>query len=379
MNREYWVVAALLAAGMVAPASAQTLSFTVDCASGESIEQAVTRGDARKPLLVTVRGTCTESVTISREDVTLRGDPQVGGTVVGVPGRDTILITASRVNIENLDIIGGSIGIRLQGPFYAGVSNSSVSGTSGNGILVRAGDIAIIGTTVDGAGNSGLTLTRGAAARVVNSRFLNSTYAGIYADSNSTANVSGGEMTGNGSHGAQFEGSSHGTLRNNQISGNAESGIVVSESQSTIAGNIITENGAHGVLAQAAATVGLSGNTITFNGADGVSGYLGSTLVLYPNDISWNMASGVFCRANCTLQISGGTITGNGEVGVSVSFASRVIFAGPEITEGAGNQAWVDLWCGDRESSVDGAEGLTVDGGVFFSGDIIETCTGFDD
>lgn len=379
MNTRYWVAGALLAAGMVAPVSAQTLSFTVDCASGQSIEQAVTRGDARKPLLLIVRGTCNESVTISRDDVTLRGDPQVGGTVVGVTGRDTILISASRVNIEDLNVVGGNIGIRLQGPFFAGVSNSSVRDTSGNGILVRAGDIAISGTTVDGAGNSALALHRGASARVLNSRFLNSRYAGVFANTNSTADVSGSEMTANGSHGAQFEGSSHGTLRNNLISGNAASGIVVSESQATIAENTITTNGAHGVLAQAAATVGLSGNTISANEQSGVVGYLGPTLVLYPNDISGNGGNGVFCRANCTLQISGATITDNGDIGVSVMLASRVIFSGPDITYGGGNRGWVDLWCGDKESSVDGAEGLTVDGGVFFEGSVADTCTGFDD
>jgi parallel beta-helix repeat protein len=379
MKRGYLVAAALLAVGMVSSASAQAISFTVDCARGQSIGQALERGDARKLLLVIVRGTCSESVAINREDVTLRGDPQVGGTLIGTPGRDTVLISASRVNIEDLDIVGGNIGIRLQGPFYAGVRNSSVRDTNGNGILVRAGDIAISGTTVDGAGNSGLALHRGASARVVNSRFLNSQYAGVFANSNSTADVSGSEITGNGSHGAQFEGSSHGTLTSNQISGNAESGIVVSESQATIAENTIIANGAHGVLAQAAATVGMNGNTITGNGGDGVSGYLGPTLVLYPNDISWNMANGVFCMANCTMQIDGGTITGNGEVGVAVMMASRVIFAGPEITAGAGNQSWVDLWCGDKESSVDGAEGLTVSGGVFFAGRISDTCTGFDD
>jgi parallel beta-helix repeat protein len=186
-------------------------------------------------------------------------------------------------------------------------------------------------------------------------------------------------MIANGSHGAQFEGSSHGTLRNNQISGNAGSGIVVSESQATIAENTITENGAHGVLAQAAATVGLSGNTITANEQDGVVGYLGPTLVLYPNNISGNGGYGVFCRANCTLQISGATITDNGNIGVLVMLASRVIFTGPEITYGAGNRGWVDLWCGDKESSVDGAYELTVDGGVYFAGSVADTCTGFDD
>jgi len=64
---------------------------------------------------------------------------------------------------------------------------------------------------------------------------------------------------------------------------------------------------------------------------------------------------------------------------VLVMLASRVIFTGPEITYGGGNRGWVDLWCGDKESSVDGVVGMTVDGEVFFNGTVSDTCTGFDD
>jgi hypothetical protein len=379
MNTKYWVAGALLAAGMVAPALAQTATFTVDCAGGQSIQQAVTRGDARKPLLVIVRGTCNEAVAINRDDVTLRGDPEVGGTVVGIPGRDTILISASRVNIENLDIIGGNIGIRLQGPFYAGVSDSHVSGASNTGILVREGAIAISETTVEDGGNNGLALRRGAVGRVLNSQFSGSKFAGIYVYGNSTAEVSGSEMNANGSHGVQFEGGSRGGLSGNLISGNAGSGVIVNASNVTLGNNAITANAGHGVVAEAAAIVGLSGNTITLNELNGVIGYLGPTLVMRGDDVSSNSETGVYCRMNCTLQIGDGTITGNGHHGVLVMLGSRVIFEGPETTDGTGNQGGMDLWCGDSESSVDGAEGLTVDGGVYFAGSVAETCTGFDD
>jgi hypothetical protein len=48
------------------------------------------------------------------------------------------------------------------------------------------------------------------------------------------------------------------------------------------------------------------------------------------------------------------------------------------VTTASGN-GWVDLWCGDSETSVDGVDGLSVDGGDFFDGSVSDTCTGFND
>jgi hypothetical protein len=370
MNRGYWVAAALLVAGMIAPASAQTISFTVDCASGQSIEQAVTRGDARKPLLVIVRGTCNESVTISRDNVTLRGDPELGGTVVGVAGRDTILVYANWVELDELTIVGGTTGIRLQGPFFAGVYNTHVMDTTGPGIGVRAGDIAIIGTTVERAGTSALIMQRGASARIVGSRFWGSNSSGLYVETNSTINVNASQIGGNGGHGVEIVSGSWGSIAGTQIVDN-ETGILVRSSQALIGpNNHIASNRQHGVLAEAGGTADLRSNTITSNYHNGVSGHLGPTLVLHGNEISNNSESGVFCSANCTLQIGGAGITGNGQHGVLVRLGSMLILEGPGTTYADWN-GWWGVWCGDKESSVSGLE--------YFSGSVSDTCTGFDD
>ena len=55
------------------------------------------------------------------------------------------------------------------------------------------------------------------------------------------------------------------------------------------------------------------------------------------------------------------------------------IFAAPTTTVTATGNGWVDLWCGDSETSVDGVDDLSVDGGDFFDGTVDEACTGFDD
>ena len=114
-------VVTLIAIGLMPTASAQTLTVTVDCSRGQTITHALRQGDSRKPLVVVVRGTCNEHVSISRDDVTLRGQPGTEATVNGPDsGTDTIVILKDTVNIEDLTVTGGFNGIRLQGPFLRG-------------------------------------------------------------------------------------------------------------------------------------------------------------------------------------------------------------------------------------------------------------------
>jgi hypothetical protein len=66
---------ALTAIWTLPSASAQANTFTVDCNRGQKLANALRQGDFRKPLVINVRGTCREFVTIARDNVTLRGDP----------------------------------------------------------------------------------------------------------------------------------------------------------------------------------------------------------------------------------------------------------------------------------------------------------------
>jgi parallel beta-helix repeat protein len=373
-------VTTLMATGMLGSASAQSITYTVDCSKGQTISSAIERGDARKSLVIVVRGTCNEYVAISRDDVTLRGDPGVGGAVNG-PGSTApaIFIAGARAYVEGLTVTGGANGILVSGPFVASITNVEVRNpASGSAVVVRGGgDLSISGSTLMQA-NIGLQLLRGSSARVVgNTEIRDNTGSGVYVDLNSTVNVSGGsKILANGGHGIDLENGSQGAISNSEIAGN-RTGIVVSASGANIgANNLIHNNREHGVLAQAAATVGFSNNTITYNNENGVFGYLGSTLVLQGNEIA-NNGTGVACRADCTMQIAGANIHDNTNVAVSVMLDSRSIFMPPVTT--AARNGWVDLWCGDKKSSVDGVDGLSYDGGDFFAGSVSSTCVGFSD
>jgi len=364
-------VVTIIAIGAVTTASAQSLTVTVDCSRGQTIARALEQGDSRKPLVVVVRGTCNEHVSINRDDVTLRGEPGTGAAVNGPDaGTDTIVILKDTANIEDLTVTGGFNGIRLQGPSYAGVKNVLVRNTANNGIIVRAGDIAIENSTVEYAGGSGLVLGRAASARIFgNSHFRYSHFSGIYAQNNSTFVVNGGTVSDNEGHGINVDYGSDGTIGNVEIFNNAI-GIMVSTSHASVGGgNYIHHNREHGVVAQAGAVLGVNGTTVKYNAQTGVLGYLGATVVMSSNEVMENGESGVFCLNDCTLQISGDRITGNAHHGIGVQRRSTLILLEPQ-TDASGN-VWVDLWCGDKESSVDL--------GSNFIGDVDPACTGFDD
>jgi len=275
------------------------------------------------------------------------------------------------VNIEDLTVMGGFNGIRLQGPFVAGVRRVLVRNTANNGILVRAGDMELLDTTVENAGASGLVLGRAASIRVVNSHFRYSHFMGIYAQNNSTLTINGGTVSDNEGDGINVDYGSDGTISNVEIFGNA-TGIMVSTSHASVGGgNDIHHNREYGVVAQAGAVLGLNGNNVHENGRAGVLGYLGSTMVMNSNEVTGNGESGVFCLNDCTLQVTSDRITGNAHHGIGVQRRSTLIDLGTidEPTDASGN-TWVDVWCGDNESSVEL--------GTNFIGSVDQACTGFD-
>lgn len=102
------VVLGCSVAATLAPATAGADNRIVDCAGGRRLAAALRLPSGRQ-LTVTVRGTCNESVTITRDDVTLRDESPAAGS--GVNG--TIVIDgARRVVVENLTISGPGIGIQ---------------------------------------------------------------------------------------------------------------------------------------------------------------------------------------------------------------------------------------------------------------------------
>ncbi len=362
----------LLATTLSSVASGQSITLAVDCSRGQTIADAIARADARKPLVLLIRGTCNEYVNIARDDVTLRGDPGSGGAVNG-PGSAAAAVTVQgdRTALENLTVTGGATGVLVSGPYSVTMSNVVVQNpASGNAVLVRgSGYLSISGSKLMHA-LTGLNVTRGSSARVSGgTEIRDNSGLGINVNNNGTLLMSGNsKVLDNGGSGVSLETGSTANISATEISGN-QSGIVVTSSSAATIGakNVIHDNREHGILAQAGSMVGVDDNEITGNRDVGVFGYLGATIVMHGNTIA-NNGTGVACRSNCTLQIGGASITGNANHAIVVQLDSTLILEEPE-TVASGNSS-VDLWCGDKESSVDGLDN--------FLGEVSDTCTDFD-
>jgi hypothetical protein len=304
--------------------SANAATFSVDCSKGQTISAALERGSTGKPLLVIVKGTCTEQVTIARDDVTLQGgDPESGATVVGPDsGTDVIVVTGNRTRLENLTITGGNNGIRVQGMFNVDLLKMVVLNSASNGVVVRAGEVSITSSRVEHAGFHGLNLQRQASARIVESGFLNNHDAGIMAQQGSSISARWG---------------------------------------------VIAENGVNGILLTTGSQASLVDSSVISNGSDGIMAYLGSILMLQGGEVALNQQSGVVGSANATLQMAGAGIGGNHGDGIVLMLGSSLILQEPNSS--SSNNDNFALWCSDDESSVNDLGLLDTDGPV--------SCTGF--
>jgi len=343
----------------------QTNTFTVDCSRNQTISAAIARGDIRKPLAINIRGTCTEFVSINRDNVTLHGDP---AATINAPHSDSDLITiaADGITLENLTLTGGYYGIRQDAAYRFVITKTTIQDTRSDGIRVFVGDARVRDSTVQRAGGNGVNLTRGGSLGASNTQFLDNAGSGIRAYGNSTVSASGGTIGANVT-GVLLEAGSHGSFSGVTISENTETGIKVAYSQAIIGGNNVISNNANwGIWVLNGSSAAINGNRIEDNGWDGVSADIGSTLTMIGNQIRRNGAFGVACRTNCTIVDQGDTVENNGAGGILLWQASKLYF-GTNPTHWSGD-GW-GLQCTDKESSVAGLE--------LFDGTVSDTCTDF--
>ncbi len=372
-----WAAAGAFAS--IAASAAPILTVKVDCAQGRTVAHALGQGDERKPLVVIVQGTCNESVTIDRDDVTLLGNTAAGGTVNGPdPAIDTITVTASRVTIDRLRVTGGRNGITATGAKGMAVRNSLVENTGRTGIAYTYGASGIVdGCTVQNNPRDGVVI-ESASATVTNNlvtlngrngvNVVNGASSRIGIDSD---NVLGGNViSSNASSGINLFTGSAAFVAGNTISGNGtipgsgRNGIqVTSATAIIIGGNTITGNPGTGVSTRSASvTIGdtsfgvSSANTITGNGsnptgAGGVFGFLGSTALIRDAVISDNTGSGVILSTGSTGQMFANTIQNNTGDGIRLVIGSGLFLSGPNTSTVTGNAGW-GLNCTDGESSV---------------------------
>jgi hypothetical protein len=379
-------------------------TVTVDCAAGDTIARALTRGDDRKSLTILISGTCSENVVINRSDVKLAAAAP-GATVSGSDTTlDTIRVTGSRVTIDGITVTGGLNGILADGAAGLIVQNSVVQGTGRTGIISARGASAIVdNVVVQNNPRDGIAIESG-SADVINSQITLNTRMGVGVFNAGSArigvdnanNAAGSVITANGVNGIHVVFSASAFIGMNQINGNGTvdptgNGINISNASADIVGgNTISGNSGSGInLRMASALIGdarfglTTVNTITSNGNPtqlaGISAFLGSSVSIRDAIVSQNVGFGVLATTRSTIQILSSTITNNvafapgtGD-GIRVSLGSALSASAPVGTV-TGN-AGFGLQCTDPESSVVNTASLGI--GANGLGGVSPGCTGF--
>lgn len=164
-------------------------SVIVECALGQSIQDALGKKNPDRPLTVVIRGVCTEPVTIKHDDVTLEGD---GGTVAAGVAIDG----ARRVVVAGLTITNpAGDGVTVTNGGSATISNNHIDDNAGYGIFLRHASFAIVNhntmlrngiinpTTVDA---SGIGVSLGSMVRASQNQIGENANTGIEVFDNST-------------------------------------------------------------------------------------------------------------------------------------------------------------------------------------------------
>lgn len=189
----------------------------------EKAAEEVNKGDADEVRVK--KGSFEGGVTFER-GVTLEGAGKGSTTITGT------LTFKKKAELKNLSVKTKSHTAVTLGKNAAGnFKDVDIRDFTGVGIWLTSGD-------------SSLTLE--------DSRVGGSNGKGIYAEAGSKLNVSGSQIVNNKQEGIDIRQNTRGTIKNNTIEGNSESGIelIVGSSDFTVTGNKLQKNGASGIAYQ---------------------------------------------------------------------------------------------------------------------------------
>lgn len=321
-------IAGLAGASLLAVSAAASAAnpVVVDCAAGATVGAALAGSPpVNKAVVIVVKGTCSEHVTIDRNDVRLVADAGGGGITGPDPATDVVLVTGARVTIDGLAISGGRTGITGEGAPRLGIAAVN----NGSARIGFDRDNQVIGNTISDNGANGVHVSFGATATLV-----------------------GNQITGNGTtnsplgrSGIAVYNASVNLVGSNNISGNSGAGIFVRS------GSLLSADPSFGVPTT---------NTVSGNGdagsPGGIAGFLGSSLLVRDMVISGNNGPGLALVINTAAQLFNSQIRDNVTIpapngagdGIRLNFDSSLVVS--SLSSATGNDNF-GLSCGDPESS----------------------------
>jgi len=335
----------LFALASLTPVDPAEAAVVVDCSKpSHSIGDKVGLGD--KDLVIVVKGTCTENVVVTRDDVTLTTDGVTPAAIVALdPARPALVLDgARRVVVDGLaagfSVSGGLFGVSATRGSTLDLRNCAVAGNSANGVVASYGSaVTIDGCTIGPNAGNGAVAANAASLVVTNSTVTGNSAAGITAvrsahvrvgqDAAGTPVVKPVTVSGNGTNGVLITESSAGTVVGGTVQGSGQANVFVGRGSSgqigvgtngLLAGALIRNGATHGIAVEGGnATIVHS--TVTGNGSTGI--------------IVTNAGSARIGILNGNAGYGPVSITGNGETGLHVAIGGAA-FVGATTVDGNG-------------------------------------------
>jgi len=339
-------------------ASPGPANVSVDCAAGQSVQQALDANANATSVNITINGTCTESVNVDRDNVSLSAgaaggltSPMSGAPVIQVEGRQVqiqglaiaggtgVSVNGGWLQATDVNISGGSAAVTVDGGGggNASVFNSSLSGTQnvvdagpggavqlggdnvqgssgGFDISVSAGGTVSVGQSTISGGRDGVIANPGGSAQLFNTTVSDTAENGLFAFGGSIVD-SGGSITGSGGAGVSTYAGGYADLSSGVRIANDNIGV------STYGGRILLQ----------------AGVVIENNTGDGVQVSSSSSVAAEgPVTIQNNSGNGVHIQDNSVASFgSGDQITGNGGLGIFCdSSPANPLIVGPPAPAG---------------------------------------------
>lgn len=328
------------------------IEVSVNCNGGETITEALAAGDPDFPLTITIVGTCVENVTITRDDVTLRGIDPSRSRIVGAPDPGPIetpitVLGAERTVVENLTITGGELaGIAVATAFFT-VRDSVIEDNVRFGIVSGSGAFSRVDNCViRNNGEDGVVAFGGGFARVYNSTIRENGEHGIGVRENGSAQigVAPGNVVGpniiesNGRHGIQLNRSSSARIESNKIAINGLDGIaVIGGSSVAVRDNVIESNERRGIQISNGSTADVESTTIASSGRDGIGIFNGSSINLTDSVLTSNGRNGMNLFGSSSADVSNSEIEFNARSGLGISGGSSANLQGNLIASNNGS------------------------------------------
>jgi hypothetical protein len=315
----------LLAAGLLL-VSANSLAGVrvVNCDKGDSLEKALFSGlGSAAPLEIQLLGTCNETFSFSRNNVTITGDGNT--TIVG----HIRMFSSHQVIFSSLNVTG-----------------------PGPGVTVINGRVRFMGVNLVENEDVGVYGRQGAAINFADSH-INGNHggAGVLLE-NSYLTLNNSEVIGNWGDGISGSQNSTVTLRNTTV--HAKQGNGVSLRMSSVidtAGAHIWENQGVGIFMRTGSAGELHDSAVNANASQGIEVTGQSTLDIFGGMVGWNGDHGVWVSEHAFLRLIDAQVSSNIGHGLVIGRDGGAVLEGESGVEE--NTEFFQIVCQGKEASVD--------------------------